>query len=213
MIIFLITPKQGKKEFWELGTILIISLIVEVSAVIGIFLFHVNMNIASGIFNIVNLPLTILFYKRKLKLSHSVMLNVYMYGFLAFALINFFFIQTPSGQNLYTNSIASITILILAIAYFYHTIQSLPVVVKHDQQPRLSREPMFWINTAILLYNSGTFTITLSADYLVRVLNSNLIVPWMIHNGLGIAYYLILSVALWINRANHIGYSREQKST
>lgn len=54
----------------------------------------------------------------------------------------------------------------------------------------------FWINTAILLYSSGTFFIYLLVDYLVRLLNSNLVIVWMIHHSVGLIFYSIIIYGL-----------------
>jgi hypothetical protein len=62
---------------------------------------------------------------------------------------------------------------------------------------------MFWISTAMLIYHSGTFLMYLATDYLVQVLNNDMIAYWMIHHSIGLIYYSILWYALLLIRSEH----------
>lgn len=198
VVIFMTIPRSGKREFIEIGLILLASLATEVIAAIGAHVFHTNPNLVANIFNIVNLPLAVLLYKKRFHwkniatISHSVIIL-----FVLFGVLNLFLIQGVFNYNSYTTSLASICFVVISLLYFYVLVQQLPT-------ESITKLPMFWINTAILIYYSGAFVIYLSRDYLVNVLKDNLIGYWLIHNSLGLLFYAMLWYGCWLIRSEYL---------
>jgi hypothetical protein len=194
-VMFLLNQRNGKREFLLLGLLLFISLIADITGIIGAMIYRKNMNAIYSVFYLFFLPIFLLFYRSKIRSRQiGTLLNVVIILFLAFGVINFIFIQ-KTAINSYTRSFATISMIAVSITYFYVLIKELPTET-------ITRLPMFWINTAVLIYYSGTFFQYLATDYLVNVLNDNLINTWTLKNFLGIIYYCILSFALWLNRSN-----------
>jgi hypothetical protein len=195
-IAFILNPKTGRKEFFLLGLILLISLATDLAGMIGWFIYKTSMNLMYNTFYLLVLPMFLLFYKTKIK-SNQIggVLDGTIILFLAFGLINLFFIQDPFGITSYTAAFVSISMIVISIVFFYRLIKELPTET-------ITKLPMFWINTAVLIYYSGIFFQYLAADYLVNVLKDDLINSWTLKNFLGIFYYLMLAFALWLNRSN-----------
>jgi len=195
MVIFLTIPKTGRREFAELGIILFLSLVTEFTGLLNLHFFHTNVNLVFNSFNLLNLPFAVLLYRHRI---HWARRDLFSYSlitlFVLFSLINLFFIQGPFTFNSYTTSLASVCFIILSLIYFFVLIQQLPT-------ESITKLPMFWINTAMLLYYSGTFFLYLSRAYLVNVLKDNQIVSWLIHNLLGLMLYGILSYGMLLVRA------------
>jgi hypothetical protein len=195
MVLFFITPPLGKKEVLELGLLLTFSLVADISGLVGGVIYRINMNLAFNLLGLLLLPLFILFYKRKIQWKNvRILLNVALAVFIVFALINIIFIQGLFSYNSYTRTFISVAMTIVSLIYFYVLIRELPTET-------ITKLPMFWINTAVLIYSAGTFFVNLSTDYLINVVKDNLIKPWTIHNFLGIIFYSVVSIAFWLNRS------------
>jgi len=111
-----------------------------------------------------------------------------------FAFINVLFIQ-KGFINSYTMVIHSIIIITLCIYYFYWLLQELPAAQLH-------RLPMFWVNSAYMIFYSANLFLFVFTSYLVHVLNSQLLVYWTFHNVIGIIQALMMIVALWMDLQN-----------
>jgi hypothetical protein len=196
VIIFLITPTSGKLELWELGTLLIASFLADAIIMAGYFIFRTNMNIVANIFQLVNLPLALILYGRKIHWRNiRLASNIMIVAFLVFATVDIFFMETPTGYAAYTNTLSSFVFILVSLLYFYVLIQQMPTET-------ITRLPMFWINTAFLLYYAGNFTIYLFVDYLIQQKN-NLVLPWTVHNFWGLIFYAIIWYALLLARSEH----------
>lgn len=195
-IIFLLNPKAGRKEFFLLGLLLLITLVGESIGTTRAIFLGKNANIVYSVSFLLILPLFLMFYKSKMN-SKQVgrVLDVAITAFLVFGIVNLFFIQGTANMNSYTNSVGTITLMAISIVYFYFLLKELPTET-------ITKLPMFWVNTAVLIYYSGTFIQYLAADYLITVLKDDLINSWTLHNFLGILHYLMLAFALWVNRSN-----------
>ncbi len=79
-----------------------------------------------------------------------------------------------------------------AVAYFYYLIRKLP-------EENLLRFPMFWINTAVIFFFSGTFILSLMVDYIVSVFGNDLTGFWTFRNFFRLAFCCVLAYAGWIN--------------
>ena len=195
LVILAITPRAGRKEFLFLGLALLFSFITEVVTFVGYFAFGMNTNFLSAIGAPLITSSYFLFYRSLFnsKQIRSAIIGVLVI-FLVFALINMSSIQGLKGINSYTFTFRGIALIVMSLTYFYVLIKELPTET-------ITKLPMFWINTAILIYYSGTFFHYLLFDYLANVLKGDVVNTYTIKNSLGIIYYLILAVGLWHNRS------------
>jgi hypothetical protein len=198
MVVFMTIPKQGRKDFLELGLIILLPSLTETIADIGYHFFQVPGNVVVNIYHILNLPLVALLYRKKIHWKNR---NVVAYTlislFLVFALVNFFFVQGIHTFNSFTSTLAAVTTIIISISYFYALIQQLPT-------QSITTLPMFWINSAMLIYRSGTFFVYLSADYLINVLQNKLIAYWFVTHSLGLVFYAMLCYSMYLIRQQYL---------
>ncbi|HEX8061308.1 MAG TPA: hypothetical protein VF473_10255 [Cyclobacteriaceae bacterium] len=195
IVIFVITPKAGRTEFQLLFLALLFSFLNDMAGFIGGRLLMINMNLAYTIGLIIIYPSYILFYRRQIKSKKiGQLLTLTVFFFIAFTIVNVFFIQGPGSNNSYTLSLRSTIFITISLVYFYVLIKELPA-------ESITKLPMFWINTAVLIYYSGTFFQNLAADYMVS-LKGDLITTWTIKNSLGMIYYAIICGGLWLNRSH-----------
>ena|GEM_PF-926082 len=197
MVIFMTIPKPGRKEFAELGWLLLVALVTEIVLDIGIHLLHTMMNVVVNLYLLINVPLIALMYRRKIQ-WRRIDLAIYtvIIGFLVFGFINITLIQGLHKYNSYTSLLGAVCIIVISLGYFYVLIQQLPT-------QSITKLPMFWINSAMLIYRSSLFFIYLSADYLINVLNSDMIASWLVHNLFGLVFYALLWYALLLVRSEY----------
>jgi len=177
-----------------IGLTFLIGCISNTTALIVYKVFKLNQNILQSIYWIINFcMITLIFYHGLNKRNKNT------YFFLAgivimFSILNLLFIQ--KGQiNSYSNTLMAIVIIIYAVHYFYRIMIDLPTANIHQL-------PMFWFNSGFLVYNAGTLFLYVFTDYLVNVLNNNLLLYWGFHNILNIIMHVIVLIGLWIDLRN-----------
>jgi hypothetical protein len=121
-------------------------------------------NINGNIYVLTELLLLLLFF---FALFDSNLFKRVIIGFaLVGSVLYFIFIQ---GQwtvfNGAVRTLRDITIIICSLMYFYFLLSNIPSV-------SLSKYPMFWINTGLLLLFAGTFTLSLTTDFWATVLET-----------------------------------------
>jgi hypothetical protein len=79
--------------------------------------------------------------------------------YIAFALINLFFIQGLEELNTRSELVASIILIFLSIAYYYQILLDKKIIP-------LLNNPLFWISTGVLVSNLGSIL----ALYLINVI-------------------------------------------
>jgi hypothetical protein len=201
LIIFIITPKAGRKNFRVIGFILACVALAETSSWIAVALLHVNPNPIGSFYDLVVVVAFYFFYKgkigsQKIKTSFLVLTIVY----LVFAIINLFFIQGIMKIPSYTMTFGCVVLITFATTYFRVLSRELPRSV-------YVRLPIFWINCAVITYFSVTLPIYLITDYIYITLKLSLIPLWTVHNAVGVIYYAFLAIGLWRNRILYIPQS------
>ncbi|MEJ0031144.1 MAG: hypothetical protein WDO15_12550 [Bacteroidota bacterium] len=181
-----------------LGLALLTSFVGDMVGFIGGFILRMNMNTESNILALIGLSITIWFYKTKIRIGTTgKAVSILAIVFILFGIVNLIFIQGHEKMNLYTLAFGAVSLILISLVYFYLLIKELPT-------ESITRLPMFWINTAILIYYSGTFFQYLLTDYLINVLKGDIVNTWTIHNFLGFVFYVIVSVGLWLNRSLYL---------
>jgi len=195
-IVFLLNPKSGRREFLLLGLLLFITLCADLAGTIGGLIYRKNMNLVYNIAHLLIITLFLSYYKTKVTSKTTIaFINIGMGVFIAFGVVDLFFIPKELSLTTYTRQLGNILMILISIQYFYFLIKELPT-------ESITGLPMFWINTAVLVYYSGTFVTYLTADYLVQVSNNNAFVNiWTIHNFLGAIYHGTIAFSLWMNRS------------
>lgn len=181
-------PKLGKKDYLGLGLMMWLAMLTEIVGYCGVEFFHTNMNLGVNIFCLINLPLGLWFYQRRIEWLSKTGVIVISLIYILIGLFNLFFYQGITVFNSYTATILQIGFMCLSAAYFA------ALFFQHNEY--LTVRGMFWINTAVLLYSTGTFFIHLLIHYLVTLLHSNLVVVLITLNSFGVVYYAMIAYGL-----------------
>lgn len=114
-------------------------------------------------------------------------------SFVLFTLINSIFIQSIYTFNNYARGLEALLLIIFALLCFYKIYLPASVTgAKHHS--------VVWINSGVLLYFSGAFTLFILSNYILplgRVLNTQI---WAVHSFLSILLYVFISIGLWRSR-------------
>ena len=102
-------------------------------------------------------------------------------------------LNSISSYNPYVKATENLIMIGLAVYYFYYLNKALPFLY-------LEKHAMFWINTGILFYFSGTLLLFALGEYLTELARPLSAQLWNIHLLLNIVLNLFFSVAFWINR-------------
>jgi hypothetical protein len=100
-----------------------------------------------------------------------------------------------SFMDSYSTILQSFFILTFTVIYFYKIMIDMPTLHLHHL-------PMFWFNSAFLIFNAGTFFLYSFMSYLINVLHTDLFTYWIFHNSLSIIEHLIIVIGLYYNFRN-----------
>lgn len=154
----------------------------------------INPNYSSSVYYILLLPIVSLIYYYAFGKNHkNIFLTVTILSFLLTTL-NLLFFQ-KSDINSYSFILQSIIIIAYTLFYFFHLLKELPTM-------NLQGLPMFWINSAYIIFHSGALLLYVFSSYLVNELNNNLLVYWTFHNVLSILEVVMLLVAIILDLRN-----------
>lgn len=117
-------------------------------------------------------------------------LSVFTIIFIAFAVINFSFIQQPYQFNTYSSYLGSLLLLLFSVVYLNKLMNNLQV-------DAIQSLPMFWISFGVLAYFGGTLFLFLFNNVLMKHQPTNHQLVWVLHNVLNITKNLFFAIALW----------------
>lgn len=100
----------------------------------------------------------------------------------------------PFEWNGIGHALQGLTLILLALLFFYRLLHTL-------EATNLFRFPMFWFNTAILVYFSGTLFVYMFSTYIVTPENYDALRDlWSLTIYLNLVFHLVLSVGVWHTR-------------
>jgi hypothetical protein len=149
-----------------------------------------NNNFLIGLFSFFEITLITFFYKRFF--DDFFRTNMYWFllaGFVIIGLVEAFFINDFYTMNI-TASVEALMGICYSLFAFY-------LIMKNLVFDQLLRTPFFWINTAILLYFSGTLFLFLFTTYLAKYDVKDYGPLYAIHSVVNITYYILISIGFW----------------
>ena len=171
-----------------IGMLFALSFLCNFSALVVIRKYFPSfVNLPGSIYDLCLVPMLTLIYNAALHKKYARALTVIAILYVVGAVINLIFYQTVIAS--FNKLTISFVIIFCGVFYFYRLMKDLPTF-------HLTRLPMFWFNSAFLIYGSGALFLFAFLDYLVNVLNNNLLVYWTFHNLLLIFHQLLIIVGI-----------------
>lgn len=86
-----------------------------------------------------------------------------------------------------TTTLESVFVILLSLKLFWN-------ILFRQQIENLSRNPIFWINTALILYFSGSIFLFIFSEYLVQNDPNAFLQIWGLHSVFNIAFNVLLTI-------------------
>ncbi|OEK00276.1 hypothetical protein BFP97_01550 [Roseivirga sp. 4D4] len=120
--------------------------------------------------------------------------NAISIGFLLFAVLNSLFIQPLDVFNSNTITVSSVLYILLSITYFHQLLRGTALLA-------LERTPMFWLNTGVLIYYSGTLLLYVMVNYVAGLGETAKvsISLWALNILFNIILNVFYALALWVS--------------
>ena len=148
------------------------------------------------IYPIVELVLLSIIYQGSLKSFFPPVLIPLLSGStILFSIINSLFIQSIFSFSSNAITLECGVVIIYSVSYFIKLLRFPPI-------DHLDRNPMFWINCAVLIYFSGSFMIFMYSNHILPGSKDMQMVVWSVHGILNIVMYTLYSIALWVKEKN-----------
>lgn len=143
------------------------------------------------IFTVLQFYLLALIYRRNLPpVIPTRIINWLIIVFVVIAILSAIFLEGLLRFNTYPRALESIMLIFFSLTFFYKTLKELKI-------KKLEREPVFWINSGVLIYFSGSLLIFIVSNYFFTS-DDILFVAWGIHAILNIVNNLLYGIALWV---------------
>lgn len=197
LVMFARLPRRARQDYRELLFILLVAFASEMTGLIGIYVFHLNMNLSQNLLNVLNLPLAILFYRRLMGWPNTIIIWAAVAVSMSFSLTDLFLLQGLHVYNSYTSIMDCVVYTILSVCFFYRLVNSNIESITH-------LSGIFWINASFLIFYSAIFFLNTMVEYLVQVLNNDMVAAWLIHNCFVCLFYGMLSYGLILVRKEYL---------
>jgi hypothetical protein len=190
LIISLRYYKSINRTLKPLFILSILSVVAEVLNKIHVE-YDINNYYIFHIFTIIEFTLISLFYKRFfLQFKNIRIFEVFIFVFFIIAFIDYK-INGLDSMDSFSITVESVILTSYSLILFYFVLQKLIF-------ENLLNTPIFWMNTAILIYFSGNLILFVFSNYLLATEPKKYHMLWYtIHSFINISYNALISVGFW----------------
>jgi hypothetical protein len=151
----------------------------------NMFLFH--------IYTVVEFTLISLFYVKVISNRRITPFIIgVLFPFLGLAVYEF--ITNRNGLDVICTTTESIILMLYAILGFSS-------MLRNPVQSRVVAIPLFWFNTAVLIYFAGCLFLFIFSSYILSHYQRQLYELWGIHSVMSIIFYLLIATGFWKTKA------------
>jgi hypothetical protein len=191
-VIGLFTKKYFKPGEIALLYLVAISLCTEIVDTL-LIKYHLDNFYIYDIYTVFEFALISWFYVKVFPLSRLTNL-IYVMVFIFFGVAVFEFLNKPTIKEDIATTAESIFVILFTIFGFYSLLQN-PV------QSRVIAIPLFWFNSAFLIYFAGSLFLFIFSAYIQRHYHSLSRELYAIHSVMNILFYILISTGFWKTRA------------
>ena len=133
-------------------------------------------------------------YAKNLKWKYSKPIwNALLIAFILFSIINLILYQSIYEFNSRIMVLSFGIYLILAVSYFIRFLSS-------SSNDSLFHEPMFWLNTGVMLYSSGALLLFLFINQILNSIEETIVSPWGLNAFLFLILNCFFAITIWIRK-------------
>lgn len=131
-----------------------------------------------------------LFHKERIKKN----INIVILLFFVFKILDISFFTSIQESDTLAMTLESVVMITFGILYFDQVLREMVI-------PNLEKHPVFWINSGILIYFSGSLFLFLFSDFIFSFSGQiSYWSFWSIHSLLTIIKYTLFSIGLWLQK-------------
>lgn len=190
LAIALFQLKTASREQLILTTLVACSFITEVIANLLWYQFINNLAVYNS-YALVNFNLLFLLYYYQFGSKTKKFMVFVQILFNILAVLNTLFLQKISIFNSNLTTSAALVLIACALAYFYK-------LLKEIKYQKLEKNPLFWINSGVILYYSGSLILFLLGNVLAYPSLEVALAAWGLNSFFNLLLNTAYSIALWI---------------
>jgi hypothetical protein len=145
-------------------------------------------------YTVLEFTLISMFYIRFMSPSRmATVLKIQAFIFLVVAGLDLS-VNGPEALDQFSTTTESVLLILYSVIAFFYLLQN-PV------QMRVIDIPVFWFNTAVLLYFSGNLFVFIFSNYIEQHSSHAFSEMWSIHSIMNIVFYILISIGFWKTKA------------
>lgn len=181
--------------YYELASLVIIYTIGDITA-LTLALKGINNMPLFHTITFLEFGLLALIYRKNFKSKKRKSLGVFTILICLLLVYNTLYIEDIWEFDSFAKMITSLVLIFFSMIWFIKIFKEMVI-------EKLSDDPMFYINSGVLLYFSGNFFIFTYYNYVASRNGEVMNEIWNIHSILNIIYSLLLAIAVWKMRAKY----------
>ncbi|WP_298425801.1 hypothetical protein [uncultured Kordia sp.] len=193
LLMILIRFKRFGKPFITLSVLLVMASIISFMAYIHYAKEENNMYLLHIYTILEYIGWTFFYYQLFESKIIKKVLVVLIILFVLFSIANTIFWQPLEINNSHSRSLEGFLLVCFAVTWLYK-------VFVDSAIKNIEKHPVFWINTAVLIYFSGNFVLFTAQDLLLEITLKEFIVAWTLHGFFLILHYLLISLGIWLKK-------------
>jgi hypothetical protein len=173
--------KKSIEEQRLMTILLLISFLTEIVAVLVVeFSSDPNNWFVYHLFNVIMFFIMSRIYKRLLSQTYNKkLIDMLLIAFIVFAIVNTLLFQPLDSVNSNAIVVSNLMYIFFSVSYFYQLIS-----VSDSEDFRYN--PMFWLNSGVILHNSGTLVLFLLVNFILDASEELILSSWILNAGLNI---------------------------
>lgn len=175
-----------------LGSLLVISALSDFISLISYQYFKINPNPIILVYAVAQFILLSLVYRSKY--TNTILQKITIAGivlFVAFAFVNFFFVQGIVRLNSNAFTASSALLLVYSVLYFHQLLHDLP-------DPFIERIFMFWASAAVFIYFGTNLFLFATVDRVIDKNDNQFLLSWALHNGSNAFKNIVFAIAMFV---------------
>ena len=141
-----------------------------------------------NLFTVAECTILSLFYLKIFTIKkYSIIIFVLLFCFYSIFIYDFIFLHGVNNMDVFPVIVESFILMGLSLFYFYE-------LAKKMEYVDILSNPLFWVNSSILIYFSGNLFLFIFSNYILTLPNNKL---WSLHDILNIIYNTLFIIAFW----------------
>ena len=199
-IIALLHRNYLSKEFKILWLLVTCSLLTEITSSILVFIFKTSNVQLFNCYIIIETIIISLFYVSIIENKlWRILFSVFCASFSIYSSVQLITSSIKTLDYVFL-TVESLMVILFSIVAFHN-------ILKFSKYNSLLSAPIFWINSAFLLFFSGNLFLHLFSQYLQEFAQKAFYELWGFHSLFNIIFYSLISIAFWKTKTSQISNS------